>query len=108
DAGGKWRLLVNQAGRFREGSVTIPAGSTSGVATLSPTWISNPGKLDLVGLTPGGQLLAYEKEGPTPHWLEVKMIGYKSNAQGIGSLVEVKAGNYYSKVVVTGSPIRVF
>ena len=108
DAGGKWRLLVNEAGRFREGSITIPAGSTPGVATLSPTWFSNPGKLDLVGLTPGGQLLAYEKEGPTPHWLEVKMIGYKSNAQGIGSVVEVKAGNYYNKVVVTGSPIRVF
>jgi hypothetical protein len=36
------------------------------------------------------------------------MIGYKSNAQGIGSLVEVKAGNYYNKVMVTGSPIRVF
>jgi hypothetical protein len=108
DARGKWRLLVNHAGRFREGSVSIPAGSTTGVAALSSTWLSNPGKLDLVGLTPDGQLLAYEKEGPSPHWLEMKMIGYKSNSQGVGSLVEVKAGNYYDKEVVTGSPIRVF
>jgi len=108
DAGGKWRLLVNHAGRFREGSISIPASAASGIASLSPTWLSNPGKLDLLALAPSGQLLAYEKEGPTPHWLEVKMIGYKSNAQGIGSLVEVKAGNYYNKFVVTGSPIRVF
>jgi hypothetical protein len=108
DASGKWRLLVNHSGKFREGSINIPASSTTGLATVSPTWLSNPGKLDLVGLTPNGQLLAYEKEGPTPHWLEVKMIGYKSNAQGIGSVVEVKAGNYYNKVVVTGSPMRIF
>jgi len=108
DAGGKWRLIVNQSGKFREGSISIPASPATGVATLSPTWLSNPGKLDLVGLTATGQLLAYEKEGPSPHWLEVKLIGYKSNNEGIGSLVEVKAGNYYNKVVVTGSPIRVF
>ena len=108
DASGKWRLIVNHSGKFREGSISLPASSATGVATLSPTWLSNPGKLDLVGLTPNGQLLAYEKEGPTPHWLEMKLQGYKSNAQGIGSLVEVKAGNYYNEFVVTGSPIRVF
>jgi Tfp pilus assembly protein PilF len=108
DAGGEWRLLVNQFGKFREGNISIPSGTASTVAALSPTWLSNPGKLDLVGLATNGQLLAYEEEGPTPHWLEVKMIGYKSNAEGIGSLVEVKAGNYYNKIVVTGNPIRVF
>ena len=108
DASGEWRLMANHSGKFREGSISLPASSATGVATLSPAWLSNPGKLDLVGLTPSGQLLAYEKEGPSPHWLEVKLIGYKSNGEGIGSLVEVKAGNYYNKVVVTGSPIRVF
>ena len=36
------------------------------------------------------------------------MNGYKSNSGGIGSLVEFKAGNYYNKVVVTSSPVRVF
>jgi tetratricopeptide (TPR) repeat protein len=108
DASGKWRLIVNHCGKFREGSISLPASSAAGVAMLSPMWLSNPGKLDLVGLTLDGQLLAYEKEGPSPHWLEVKLIGYKSNNEGIGSLVEVKAGNYYSKAVVTGSPIRVF
>jgi len=108
DAHGKWRLLVNHGGKFREESVSIPAASTSGVAALSPTWLTHPGKLDLVGLAPDGQLLAFEKEGPSPHWLEVKLIGYKSNTEGIGSLVEVKAGNYYDKEVVTGGTIRIF
>jgi len=108
DAGGKWRLLVNHSGKFREGSISLPASAATSVAWLSPTWLGSPGKLDLVGLTSNGQLLAYEKEGPNPHWLEVRLQGYKSNAQGIGSLVEVKAGNYYNAVVVTGSPIRVF
>ncbi len=108
DASGKWRLIVNHTGKFREGTVSIPAGSAAGVATLHPTWLSSPAKLDLVGLSSNGQLLAFEKEGPTPRWLEVKMIGYKSNTEGIGSLVEIKAGNYYSKVVVTGNPLRVF
>jgi hypothetical protein len=108
DASGKWRLLVNHSGKFREGKVSIPAGSATAVATLSPTWLSNPGRLDLVGLSPSGQLLAFEKAGPAPRWLEVRLLGYKSNAQGIGSLVEIKAGNYYNKVVVTGSPLRIF
>src|SRR5208337_1800073 len=108
DASGKWRLLVNHSGKFREGSISIPASAATGVATLSPTWLSDPGKLDLVGLNPNGQLLAFEKEGPPHHWLEVKLMGYKSNNEGIGSVVEVKAGNYYSKVVVTRSPLRIF
>ena len=108
DASGKWRLIVNHLGKFREGSISIPAPAATGVAALSPTWLSDPGKLDLVGLSLNGQLMAFEKEGPTPRWLEVKLTGYKSNTQGIGSVVEVKAGNYYNKVVVTGSPLRIF
>jgi hypothetical protein len=36
------------------------------------------------------------------------MSGFKSNTQGIGSVVEFKAGNYYNKVVITSSPLRVF
>ena len=38
----------------------------------------------------------------------MKLSGFKSNNQGIGSVVEFKAGNYYNKVVVTASPVRVF
>ena len=59
-------------------------------------------------MTRSGQLRAFEKEGPPAHWVEVKMTGYKSNSGGIGSVVEFKAGNYYNKVIVTSSPVRVF
>jgi tetratricopeptide (TPR) repeat protein len=114
DASGKAHFVVNNAGRFQEGTLSLPAqagmqpSNQAAFASLVPAWIGSPGKLDLVGLTPEGRLLAFEKEGPPARWLEVKLNGYKSNMQGIGSVVEFKAGNFYDKVVVTGNPIRVF
>jgi tetratricopeptide (TPR) repeat protein len=108
DASGKVHFLVNRAGRFREGALTLPAEDPATLASLLPAWLGNPGRLDLLGMTHSGQLRAYEKEGPPARWVEVKMNGYKSNSQGIGSVVEFKAGNFYDKVVVTSSPIRIF
>ncbi len=108
DAHGKLHFLVNQEGRFREGSLTLPSPDPAPLAALAPAWLQSPGKLDLLAMTEGGQLRAFEKEGPAPHWVEVKMTGYKSNSGGIGSVVEFKSGNYYNKVIVTSSPVRVF
>jgi Tfp pilus assembly protein PilF len=108
DASGKYHFLANHAGRFREGTLNLPAARQASFATLMPTCLGSPGKLDLVGLTPHGQLMAYEKQGPPPRWLEVKLSGFKSNTQGIGSVVEFKAGNFYQKVVATGNPVRIF
>ena len=108
DAQGKLHFLVNHEGRFREGSIALPVGDAAALTSLIPTWLENPGKLDLLAMTRSGQLRAFEKEGPPAHWVEVKMNGYKSNSRGIGSVVEFKAGNYYNKVIVTSSPVRVF
>ncbi len=108
DASGKWRLVVNQAGRFSEGALELPAPPRPALEALVPTWLGAPGKLDLVGVTHEGQVAAYEKEGPPARWLELKMNGYKSNSLGIGSVVEFKAGNFYNKVMVTGGPVRVY
>jgi len=108
DAHGLLHFLVNHEGRFREGSIALPVGNPATLAALIPTWLENPGKIDLLALTRSGQLLAFEKEGPPPRWVEVKMSGYKSNSRGIGSVVEFKAGNYYNKVIITSSPVRVF
>ena len=108
DAHGKLHFLVNHEGRFRDGSVTLPGVDPAALASLIPTWLENPGKFNLLGVTRSGQLLAFEKEGPPARWVEVKMNGYKSNSRGIGSVVEFKAGNYYNKVIVTSSPVRVF
>jgi tetratricopeptide (TPR) repeat protein len=107
-ANGKLHLLVNNAGKFREGPVDVGTGGDAGLAALAPGWLENPGQLDLVATTRRGQLRVYQKQGPPAHWVEVKMSGFKSNNQGIGSVVEFKAGNYYNKVVVTASPLRVF
>ncbi|HTS70014.1 MAG TPA: FG-GAP-like repeat-containing protein [Terriglobia bacterium] len=108
DAQGKLHFLINQGGRLREGSMLLPLSDPATLASVLPTWLENPGRLDLVAMTRSGQLLAFAKEGPPSRWVEVKMNGYKSNSRGIGSVVEFKAGNYYNKVVVTSSPIRVF
>ncbi|MFZ0959777.1 MAG: FG-GAP-like repeat-containing protein [Terriglobia bacterium] len=110
DAQGKLHFVVNHEGRFREGSIALPVGDAAQLASLMPTGLGleSPGKLDLLALTRTGQLRAFEKEGPPAHWVEVKMNGFKSNSRGIGSVVEFKAGNYYNKIVVTSSPVRIY
>ncbi len=106
DSEGKWHLFSNSAGRFREVALDLPVGSREPLATLAATWLNEPGKLNLVGLTEDARLAAFEKEGTTSRWLEVKMAGFKSNTLGIGSIVELKAGNFYKKVMVTGDRLR--
>jgi hypothetical protein len=48
------------------------------------------------------------RRSPWPHWLEIALAGEKSNEKGIGGVLEVKAGNFYHKLMVTHSPVRVF
>jgi len=108
DAQGKLHFVVNHEGRFREGSIALSLGDAAALTSLAFTGIENPGQLDVLAMTRSGQLHAFEKEGPPEHWVEVKMNGYKSNSRGIGSVVEFKAGNYYNKVMITSSPVRVF
>ncbi|MHB8653447.1 MAG: FG-GAP-like repeat-containing protein [Terriglobia bacterium] len=121
DSEGKWRLIANHGTRFEEEPLNIPPGkSTAAIASgrandvdapawFTPAWLSNPAKLDLLTITRrGGKVAAYEKEGPPAHWLEVKLMGSKSNTQGVGTIVELKAGNYYNKVLATGGPLRIF
>jgi tetratricopeptide (TPR) repeat protein len=108
DVHGGLHFLVNQGGRFREGALTLPVRNAAELASLIPTWWEKPSQLDLLAMTRSGQLRAFEKQGPPAHWVEVKMNGYKSNSGGIGGVVELKAGNYYNKVMVASSPVRVF
>lgn len=108
DVSGRLHFLQNQLGKFREASMTLAGGDPGAFASLVPAWLANPGKLDLLATTRTGQVRAWEKQGPPEHWVEVKMNGFKSNSRGIGSVVEFKSGNYYRKVVVESSPLRVF
>ena len=122
NSGGRWHLIANQAGKFREAPLSFlpkawpssePGASgaeelTRIIASLTPAWLGDAGRLDLLALQPNGQVAVFEKQGPPSHWMEVKLNGFKSNMQGIGTIVEFKAGNFYSKVQATGSPVRVF
>jgi Tfp pilus assembly protein PilF len=124
NASGIWRLILNRGGRFQEVPFKLSPGNWPSseslasaretdkifrvLASLTPAWLSSPGNLDLLGTMPNGQLAVFEKEGPPPHWLEIKLDGYKSNKQGTGTIIEVKAGNFYNKVQATGNTVRVF
>ncbi len=132
DANGKLHLLTNRVTRFEEVAGSLPAAlrqaqgresldfardgehveprsrKAPGLAALIPTWLSSPGRVDLLGLTREGRLAAFERQGPPARWIEVKLAGSKSNTQGIGTILEFKAGNFYNKVLATGGPLRVF
>ncbi|HKS95760.1 MAG TPA: hypothetical protein VJV74_06440, partial [Terriglobia bacterium] len=107
DANGKPHFIQNRGGHFAEHALRFAAPEPA-LAYLDPAWLSNPGKLDLLSFTRQGNFGVFEKQGQAPHWLEFKLDGYKSNKQGIGTLVELKSGNFYKKVEVTGDPVRVF
>ena len=108
DSRGAWHLVADRGGHFYTERLSVPASSGEPIAFLASTWLTNPGQLDLAGLTRQGRLIAWQKEGAPEHWVEVKMDGYKSNKEGVGSILEFKAGNFYKKVEVIGGPVRIF
>ena len=109
DADGKLHFLRNVGGRFTDQTGEMAAGpAETGLTRVTPAWLENPGRFDLIVFKRTGELAALEKRGPPAHWLEVKLDGSKSNTQGVGAVVELKAGNFYSKVLATGGPLRVY
>ncbi len=108
DSSGRWRFIADLAGHFKELPITLPLALGVRIAALHPTWFSRQAGVDLAGVTEKGQLIAWKRAGPAPHWLEVKLTGEKSNYEGVGDVVEVKAGNFYDKVVARRSPLRIY
>lgn len=108
DSEGRWHRVANRAGKLQDAQITLPQVEPVPFGALRPTWLSTTGKLNLVGVTRAGEVTVLEKDGPPSNWLELKMAGFKSNALGIGSIVELKAGNFYNKVVVSGDRVRVY
>ncbi|PYU98405.1 MAG: hypothetical protein DMG26_18765, partial [Acidobacteria bacterium] len=105
---GEPTFLANRAPfQFLSGTLSFPPAYYQALAWFAPVWLGSSGKLDLLAFTRAGQFAAFEKEGPASHWLEVKLDGFKSNKQGIGTVVELKSGNFYKKVEVTSGPVRV-
>jgi hypothetical protein len=66
--------------------------------------IDNDGDLDLLITTNGGPALLFRNDGATNHSLRVKLIGTKSNRDGIGAAVRVTAGgDSQERMVRSGS-----
>lgn len=68
--------------------------------------INNDGREDMVVTTNGGPAHVILNETPTKnHWLELYLVGHKSNRDGIGSLIKVTTakGSQWWTVTTSGS-----
>ena len=64
--------------------------------------IDNDGRLDAVVTTNGGAAHVLHNETRTPnHWLTLKLVGHKSNRDGIGSVVKVVTSKGPQWITVT-------
>jgi len=66
--------------------------------------IYNDGALDLIVSSNGGPAALFRNVGATNHSLRIKLIGVKSNRDGIGATVKVTSGGAtQSKMLTSGS-----
>jgi hypothetical protein len=64
----------------------------------------NDGKIDVLIMNLGGPARLLHNTSPgTNHWITVKLVGHKSNRDGIGAQVEVVAGGRHQQRERTGS-----
>ncbi len=87
-------LFRNQQGKFME--VTAQMGSAFSAPKVARgaayADIDNDGDLDLLVTTNAGRAYLFRNEGGTNHVLRVKLVGQKSNRDGIGAVVRIAAG----------------
>ena len=108
DSSDQWHFISNRAGKFKEEKFELPGGLANSPDLLSSAesgWLTAPGRLDLVVQSRTGKLAVYEKTGSPAHWVAIKLKGFKSNMNGVGTIVEYKAGNFYNKTQVTGNQV---
>jgi hypothetical protein len=82
-------------GRFEDVATQMgPAFSVPRVARgAAYADIDNDGYLDLLVTTNGGAPVLFHNPGGSNHGLRIKLIGNKSNRDGIGAIVRLKNGN---------------
>ncbi len=94
-----WRGREN--GQFDEKSIPIHAWNPElSFYSLSAGDYDNDGDLDLIMVASGGCVL-HRNDSPRRHWLKIELAGLASNADGIGSRVELVAENLRQSVVVS-------
>ena len=93
--GGKFEEVTQTRQRFR----FAPRGRGAAYAD-----IDNDGALDVLVTTNGGRAYLFHNEGGTNHSLRIKLIGTKSNRDGIGAVITVTAGgDKQTKMLRSGS-----
>jgi enediyne biosynthesis protein E4 len=81
-------------GKFKEVTEQMGAAFASPKVGRGAAYadIDNDGALDVLMTTNGGRAWLFHNEGGTSHSLRVKLVGKKSNRDGIGAVVRVTSG----------------
>jgi len=82
------------AGKFEEVTQSLGAAFSSPKVARGAAYadINNDGALDVLVTTNGGRAYLFRSEGGTNRSLRVKLVGVKSNRDGIGAVVRVASG----------------
>jgi enediyne biosynthesis protein E4 len=94
------------AGKFQEVTTAMGAAFASPRVARGAAYgdINNDGALDVLVATNGGPATLFRNVGTTNHSLRIKLVGTKSNRDGIGSDVRVTAGSdVQTKTLRSGS-----
>jgi len=81
-------------GRFQEVTQSMGTAFSSPKVARGAAYadIDNDGALDVLMTTNGGRAYLFHNEGGTNHSLRIKLMGTKSNRDGIGAVVRVGTG----------------
>jgi hypothetical protein len=81
-------------GKFEEVTETLGSAFASPKVARGAVYadINHDGALDILLSTNGGRVYLFRNEGGSNHSLRVKLVGTKSNRDGIGAVVRVTTG----------------
>jgi hypothetical protein len=101
------RVLLN-TGRSEGSEGFVDVAEEAGVTDLldgrgvALADLFNRGSLDVIVANEKGRALLYKNVAPPGHWLELKLIGTRSNRSAIGAEVTVELGTARQRQVVDG------
>ena len=93
-------------GKFVEVTQSLGAGFAAPRVGRGAAYadINNDGALDVLMTTNGGRAYLYRNDGTTNHSLRIKLVGTKSNRDGIGATIRLTSGQVkQTKMVRSGS-----